>query len=479
MRLWLALAVSFSVASSAQASGPVERLLQLLVHPGQPELLVVRYGAGVGSHGFLYSRDGGRTFKLLCSAIVSPDPANTLSVQRVSTRPIPETAATLLDEHGAVMFAQYGATWTDDGTGCTWSDVPALRDSWPLALELDPREPTTLWSVVSVAEGQRNEFELMRRQGRSWKTVGKIREVDSDKAMVDGSLVVFANAQTRRLYASMAMLGAKGVSASYLLRSDDDGAHWRSFALPKDQERLSLLAVDPTNPDRVLAAVSRDVASDSLLLSHDGGATFTSYFEPQAVGGVTFDETGRVYLGDIGEGVTPDDEGGLYTAARLGEPLTKIAKTAAIDCVHYDASARRLYACNGDRFGVMDPQTGTLDVLLRLDQVSEFVACEGKDMRAACQNQLNAGPSWCCAGHYPFTPICEDYDVTERPDHGRVVCGRSAREYERPDAGVAAPERSAAVEPAEGDSSCERGIGLGALCAAAFTWLMLRRKRAS
>ncbi len=437
MRLWVVLLLSL-LAGSARASGPVERLLQLLVHPSQPDLLVVRYGAGAGSHGFLFSRDGGRSFQLVCSASVSA--AKTLAVQRVSTRAIPSTAATIVDQHGAVMFAQYGASWIDDGTGCAWSDVPELRDKWPLALAHDPRDVTALLGVVSTS----GKVELMRRveaRGSSareqntehWASAGTIREVDADKVVIDASMAVHA----QRLYASLLMQGAKGLTAGYVMRSND-GKRWTAQLLPKDQERLNVLAVDPTNADRVLAAISRDGAADSLLLSTDGGKTFRTYLEPRAVGGVTFDEAGRVFVGDIGDGAALQVDGGLYTAAQLGTPLAKVSNTAGIDCVVWHRD--RLYVCNGDRFGVMDPETGRLEELLRIDQVRDFVSCPGQDLHAVCRNQLNSGPSWCCAGHYPFTPLCADYDVTERPDHGRVVCGRSAREYERPSPPVAAPQ---------------------------------------
>jgi hypothetical protein len=485
MRLarWFFLAAFLSVFTThpARASGPVERLLQLLVHPSQPELLVVRYGAGAGSHGYLFSRDGGRSFRLACSANVSPNPANTLAVQRISTRPIPATAATLVDQRGAVMFAQYGATWLDDATGCTWGEVPELHDKWPLSLKLDPRDPALVWSVVNTAaaagSGQRSRFELMRRAAGGWTNLGSIREVDLDKAVIDATLAVHADAGARRLYASVLMMGARGVSAGYLLRSDDDGTSWTEHALPKEQERLNLLAVDPTHPDRVLAAISRDGAADTLLLSSDGGASFASYFEPRAVGGVTFDETGRVFVADIGDGAELEVDGGLFTAARLGEPLVKVPNTAGVDCVVYQPRGRRLFVCHGDRFGVLDPRTGALDELLRLDQVTDFIACPGKDLHAICQNQLNSGPSWCCAGHYPFTPLCGEYDVTTRPDNGRVFCGLSGREYDRPaDAGTA-PEPEPQRAAPEGGASCERGLSLSVLCIAASLAFLLHRRR--
>jgi MYXO-CTERM domain-containing protein len=93
-------------------------------------------------------------------------------------------------------------------------------------------------------------------------------------------------------------------------------------------------------------------------------------------------------------------------------------------------------------------------------------------MHAICQNQLNSGPSWCCAGHYPFTPICADYDVTVRPDNGRVFCGRAGRAYDQPNEAPRAPPIAANERNEE--ASCARGAGLGALVLA---WLLLRRRK--
>jgi hypothetical protein len=466
-----ALLAASLFTSSAFASGPVERLMQLLVHPSQPDVLVVRYGAGAGSHGFLFSRDGGKSFQLLCSATVAYGSEAELTVQRVSTRPIPSTAATVLDHTGSVMYAQYGAAWADDGTGCNWGDVAALDAKWALALKVDPQDGTRVWAAVATTPAagspEAGTFELLQRDAsNSWKSQGSIRTPDAATAVTDATLAVFANTTSRRIYASMFVQGAQGASTGYVLRSDDDGATWREFTLPKEQERLNLLAVDPNDKDLVLGAISRDGSADSLLLSRDGGATFTSYTELRAVGGVTFDATGRIYVGDIGDASSLDAVGGLYTAARTGEPLTRIGESAGIDCVQQVGD--KLYVCAGDEFGTIDPSTGVISALIRIDQVEQFLSCPGKDLERICQDQLNSGPSWCCAGHYPFTPLCGEYDVTMRPNGGRVYCGLSGREYDNPgggdagadagvlDASVSAPDaeaRDARVDAARADAS--------------------------
>ncbi|MET0285858.1 MAG: hypothetical protein ABW352_15360 [Polyangiales bacterium] len=497
------LAVSL-LSSSALASGPVERLMQLLVHPSQPDTLVIRYGAGAGSHGFLFSRDGGKTFQLLCSANVAHGTEAELTVQRVSTRAIPSTAATVLDHTGSVMYTQYGASWSDDGTGCNWGDVPALDEKWALALKVDPQDGTRLWAAVATSPVagtmEAGSFELHQRDAaKVWTSKGAIRMPEAATAVTDATLAVFANASTRRIYASMFVQGAQGVSAGYVLSSDDDGATWEEHTLPKEQERINLLAVDPANKDLVLAAISRDGSADTLLLSRDGGATFESYTELRAVGGIAFDATGRIFVGDIGDASNLDAVGGLYTAARTGEPLTRIGESAGIDCVQQVGD--KLYVCAGDEFGTIDPNTGVITPQIRITDVEEFISCPGKDLHMICQDQLNSGPSWCCAGHYPFTPLCGEYDVTTRPNGGRVFCGLSGREYDNPGAGDAGADagvldasvgsddaqvRDARVDAARADasvkpqSSSDGGCNVGATGASG--WLLalalgLRRRK--
>lgn len=441
--LFVALAVG--VATPASASGPVERFLQILAHPTDPKTMVLRYGAA--SQGFLFSRDGGQSFALMCSSAVAPELPVNDRINRLSLRVVPASAAVTIDGSGALLFGQYGALWSDDASGCAWKKEPAFDGKWPYSIKRDAREPNLVWAAVSTTTGEAETMdtrvELTRRDAAGvWSVIAPIRKLAIGQLVLDGDLVVSADATKRRIYTSMLVAGLMGYSQAYVLVSDDDGKTWREHPLPTEQEALNLLAVDPGNPDTVLAVVGRDNQADSLLLSRDQGATFQPYGDFRTVSDVTFGPDGRVYVADAGDSGGDDTQGGLYTASKLGEPLVRVGSTQYIECVHYQALTGKMFACNRDRFGELDPSTGTIKELTRIDTVSSFLQCPGKDIQVACELQLNAGASWCCAGHYPFSRVCDEYNVTKRPDGARVYCGLAGREYDMPsDAGTGAPPR--------------------------------------
>ena len=84
-----------------------------------------------------------------------------------------------------------------------------------------------------------------------------------------------------------------------IFKTTDGGAHWNK--LPNTEGFVFGLAMDPDNPDRLLAAVS-----DGILQSQDGGATWRHHnlpFTPSpnmAVNAVAYGPEGRIYAGVAG-----------------------------------------------------------------------------------------------------------------------------------------------------------------------------------
>jgi hypothetical protein len=437
------------VSDVAHASGPVERLVQVLRSPADPSVVVVRYG--VASEGYLYSRDGGRTFQAMCSQAITPDADESNKLKRISSAKVPGSAATLIDSHGKLLVSQIGGLYADDGQGCAWSkDLVGL---WPTSLEQDPKSADELLAVVNMNLGMGTTdaiSELRRRAADgTWSSVGQLVTHVSGQRAYGGGLVVSKTLSNElQLYATVTLsqgdLTAK--ESEVLVGSTDGGKTWSApVPLPPpeaDGEDFVLLAIDPSEPKRVLATRYHDSAPDTLVLSQDGGKTFAHYQEIQETSAVTFGADGRIYVADAGDSSSPAAVGGLWTAAKLGEPLTKVAGTQYLDCADFDAASGKLFACQRDKFGLLDPVSGAFEKLAQIDTVASLLECPGVDMAGACSSQLNAGASWCCAGHYPFTPFCGQYDVTMRGTQ-RLYCGLSGRAYDQMsgrgpvDAGVA------------------------------------------
>lgn len=468
----LLLCIGLSVpAVTASASGPVERLVQLLADPSDPSRLAVRYG--LASEGFLFSRDGGRTFRAMCLGSIAPERKGIDRLKRISDRDVPGTAATVIDGRGRILFSIYGSGWTDDGTGCAWSSIPELDGKWALSMKRDPTDANTVWAAVSTSTGDgadvQTRMELMRRDDAGkWTTAAPIRALPRGQLVLEADLLVAVNGSGLRHYVLMQIAGLNQTDRWVVVVSDDNGRTWQEHVLPKPDATMRLLTVDPSDHRRILAVSTSDSDPDDLLLSEDGGATFRKYGALRAVSDVTFDAKGRIFVADAGDSASETTVGGLYTAARLGEPLTRVGDTEYADCVQHHPQTGKLFYCSRDHFGIVDPESGALTELVRIETVPGLLECEGRDMHALCQNDLNAGPAWCCAGHFPFTSFCGDYDVTKTPEGRTVYCGLTGREYDRPsgsgdggttgrDAGVSDDEGATAARPRGASSSKSDG----------------------
>ena len=97
--------------------------------------------------------------------------------------------------------------------------------------------------------------------------------------------------------------------------SDDEGRTWSETACPVAPGLNRVLAVDPSDPDRVLLGTIRHDQGDILWVSTDGGATFERYFDTTVFGGIVVMPDGRVLIGDMGLGTEPTAQKGLFEAA--------------------------------------------------------------------------------------------------------------------------------------------------------------------
>ena len=166
-----------------------------------------------------------------------------------------------------------------------------------------------------------------------------------------------------------------------------------------------MLAVDPNNPDHIVAAVTRDMDVDDLVYSPSQGkaGSWTLLGEVTTLQAAVFKPDGSLVYGDDDQ-TTP----GLFVIDKIGNKPQQISKDWKVGCLQYDATHSRMYACKDWQFGTADLTTGAFSLMLDMRKADKFVECPGKPPAAdTCKTQLLA--AYCGISHYPEAPLCDGY----------------------------------------------------------------------
>ncbi|HEX4478513.1 MAG TPA: hypothetical protein VH142_25700 [Polyangiaceae bacterium] len=435
-------------------AGPPEVLVQLAMHPTDPTVMGLRYVNG--QDGALFTTNGGATWSLLCSTAMF-DP----SVHK---------SALAVTSDGVAMVGAFTGLWHDDGHACDWTEEPQFDGQWVPAFATDPLDPTVTYAVTSAGGKPNGVFR--RAAGGAWSAFGT-----QDDVLI-GQILVVAHGTGRRIYLGSVRgdvtLDGGIVVPNYVVRvSDDDGATWTENVygpLDATTSKFELEAVDPTNPDRIVAAIERAEdapppakTTDSVLVSDDQGKTFKPYQTVTEVGtestSVAFANDGRLWIADEG-GSDPSEPKGLWFSKSLDAKPTLLSNDPTY-CIGYQQATSTLFTCTEvtgvPEFGTVDLTSGTFTASLDLRTVKNFVACPGQNVAADCEDQLcNA---YCGYGHYAQAPVCCAYDT---PTCGAVASAVPTTCPTPSDAGAAGGARDAGTTGSR-DASVGGATGAGAI----------------
>jgi hypothetical protein len=397
-KLALALFIALQFPDVAHA-GPVEQLVQLVMHPTDPNVMAVRYMNG--GDGAFVTTDGGKNWKLLCDAALF-DPLGTHGGPLVITG------------GGTMIMGVFTGMWHDDGHACGWSNEPQYNGQWVADFAVDPIDPSITYAVTSTGGDKLNGI-LRRDASGVWSDLG----TKEDLLVTD--LHVVPHGGNRRFYVG----AVKGQitppdggtpTPNYVIRvSDDNGASWTEHEYGTTDGAFHVQAIDPTNPDRLVISIERaedaggppNSTADSVLVSSDQGATFQEYLSVTEIGGVAFAPDGRVWIGDVGAS-DPTQPRGLWFAPSLDIPATKLSMSDyPVQCLGYQKATDTLYACQHWSFGPVNTADGSFISSLKVPKVASFVDCKGVDMAATCQAQLCG--AYCGYGHFAQAPVCCAY----------------------------------------------------------------------
>lgn len=396
--VWFAFASVLAFPSNAGA-GPVEVFNSIEVASGDPDRVVARWINGDG--GIFVSNDRGASFAMSCYTAVSSALMGR-SVQSFKTA-----------TDGSLCAGTISQTFCSNADGCGWKEAAELKGQWVADFAEDPIDQRVLYLATGTAEGD-NGIYVREAPGAAWKPFGTLLPAWFSRVFV------VKRGTGKRVYVSSQenVVTEQGVDGGppvqepkYFVRySDDDAVTWTSHPYGQVPERsnLRLVAVDPTNPDRVVVAIIRTAESmtDDLYYSDKRGepGSYVKIGTVTAFSGATFTPDGTLWYGD-NEQTTP----GLYKVAKLGDPPAKVIGSYKVGCVHYDAASERLYVCADWRLGTADPNDGTLSTLFDIRNAAKFLECKDEaPLNDRCGPALRS-PNFCDLTHYPDSPVCVTY----------------------------------------------------------------------
>jgi len=397
---------------SAVRAGPIEQLVDVAFAPGtgSSPAIVARYENGGG--GLLYgpgvaaSAEADRRWQLQCgNAHLLPDAASRGSL--------------VILANGTLLVASSRGVVAGALDGCASKlESPADRGE-VFDLVADPTDPNAAIALVITQGMPTSSTSLWRRSAEgAWSALG------TQDAVVATSVRAAAYNGRLRLYeaAVVAVLDEDAGTHyyTYELRYSDDGAmSFRKFAL-RTAGTPRVVGVDPANPDRIAVLIDEASGADSILVSHDRGATLTPYLKLGELGGLAFAPDGRVWIG--GKASLSDSEQGVWAAADLASaPVRLPMADYAVRCLGYHAPSEKLYACQTVGLGVVDLGSGAFASVVALAAVSDLVRCDGANTAELCEPQLCS--AYCGPGHFAAAPACAAYD---KPECGMPVALQEA-----------------------------------------------------
>ena len=349
---------ALGLASPARANGRFPASSQLALSPKDPSVLLVR-----ATYGLLLSHDAGKTWSWICEPAVGYGNV--------------EDPAMAFTSDGTLVAGLFEGLSIGSPDGCAWSFAPGgLSNKYVIDIALDKVTPSQGVLIISNSVGQDDagaplfltQLWQTADSGKTWAQAG----VDLPPQFL-GLTSDTAPSNAQRVYVS-GRYGPPDYPGA-IERSDDRGATWQELAIPgADSTHLPYIGgVDPTNPDIVYLRLDAD-PSDTLLVSKDGGMTWTTVFTAKR----------KLY----GFAISPDgssvaiggDTDGVLVAPASTLQFTQASGVGA-KCLTWVASG--LYACADefkDKFtaGVSTDEGKTFTPLMHLADICPLV-CAATD----------------------------------------------------------------------------------------------------
>jgi MYXO-CTERM domain-containing protein len=284
---------------------------------------------------------------------------------------------------GSILAATFEGLGVSHDTGCDWAFAGSgLTGQYVVDLDMQKGDPSSGVLLVANDAGQEAGtadyvMQLWETSdaGATWAQAGV-----SLPASFFGVTVETAPSDRNRVYAS-GTLGPPGYPAhpGLIERSDDRGATWQPMFIPgSDDANVPYIgAVDPQNPDVLYVRLDGN-PTDQLVVSQDGGTTWTKVFETNVpVQGATSPLLGLALSPDGSVVALGGPNDGLWTAPASTLAFTKASTMSAL-CLTWSTAG--LYGCgdevaDGFTAGISSDQGKTWTPLLHRAGLCGPLAC--------------------------------------------------------------------------------------------------------
>jgi len=299
VRPWLGLFLACATLGRASAAHAhaAPAVLQIVWRADGRLLLVTNRGLAFGAA-------DGTGWKIMCNEAIKVT--------------VGEKASALFLQDGALLVATTTGLKRSADEGCNWQGVAPFAETSAQALAAHPARPERVY-LATYGMGQ-GGIHVTEDGGADWTTLMQVGDDDFLRALV------VAPGKPEVVYAAGSVFDTKGNFKHYIARSADSGATWMRMdaQVMNDELDVTLLDVSPSDENALLARASGanpGMVPERLLLSRDGGKTFSSPVSIASILSASFsaDGTGAWITGQDGLWHSSD---GLSTFAHVGETIS-------------------------------------------------------------------------------------------------------------------------------------------------------------
>ncbi len=310
----------------------------------------------VTNRGLIFGNEQTKRFRLMCNDALD-----------LRVDDIPSIA--FLGDGRLLAAGTTGLKVSGDG-GCSWQGLAPFGETQTPAMAQHPTERDTLF-LATFGSGQ-SAIRVTRDGGKTFTELLPL----TDSEFLHSMLISPANPQ--RIYAAGVAFDASTMTHS-VLRSADGGATWERFTLeldPMQEERASLVTASPVNENELVVkttAYNPEATPERLLVSRDGGSTFTRIFLGTHLADASY--------GTGGTDLWVADQVGLWRSTDGPATFARQGAARWMSCV--DHHGGRLWGCGQfagspakDGIGVASKPEDPFFPWMDFQDVYEQVACD-------------------------------------------------------------------------------------------------------